>query len=229
MTKRNILSAVVCGVALIISGLVSVPVLAEGPVDIQIVEMGDDGVGNLIEEWQDITGAMPGTTYNAVPRIQNKGTVVASVRMCLAESGVDATGNVIELDEGTFAIDVNDEYWTLDAGEDDGGSVSSPIAVCYKYNTELSAGSVTEPLFSEVTLSSELGNEHKNATFNLHLYAEAVGEKLDESEVIPANPDTGANTNLEPLTTVWYVSLSVGLAALIGMITYLIAKSLRKK
>ncbi|MBQ2695354.1 hypothetical protein IJG04_01820 [Candidatus Saccharibacteria bacterium] len=221
MTKRNVFSVVICGVALVVSGLVSVPVFAEGPVDIRIVEMGDDGAGNLISEWQDITGAMPGMTYNAVPRIQNNGAVATSVKMCLAESGMDALGNVIELDNGTFAIEINDEYWTLDTGEDNSGVVSSPIDVCYKYNTELTAGGVTEPLFYEVSLSSELGNEHKNATFNLHLYAEAVGG-------LPENPDTGVN-NVSYFDIVSPVLFATGGIILFAVVAYMLHSVRRRK
>ena len=88
MTKRNAFSAVVCGAALV-SGLVSVPVLASGPVDISIVEVVDDGMGGY-KPWEDIVGAMPGETYSAIPRIKNNGLVVAEVEMCLSESATNA-------------------------------------------------------------------------------------------------------------------------------------------
>ena len=228
MTKKELISSV--AISVLAGGFVAFPVFAESPVNISIVEMGDDGAGNLISEWQDITGAMPGMTYNAVPRIQNDGTETVAVRMCLTESGMDVRGNVIELDDGTFAIDINDAYWTKDTGNDDGGAVSSPINVCYKYNTELMAGEVTEPLFSEVSLSSELGNEHKNATFNLHLYAEAIGGTPEPTPTpTPENPDTGTMTNSEPLTKPAAILLTLGAVTLIGMTIYWLRSSLRRK
>ena len=221
MTRRGIFGIGSVLVLSIVSGFVCSPVFADGPVNIGIVEMVYDGSGEY-KPWEDIVGAMPGMTYSAIPRVKNNGETIISTRMCLAESAVDADGNAFALEAGTFTIDINDEFWTLDIGGDDGDLVSSPIDVCYKYNTELAIGEMTEPLFSEVALSSDLGNEYEGSTFRLHLYADAAGD-------LPANPDTGANTNSEPLTTVWYVSLSVGLVVLAGMIAYLITKSLRKR
>ena len=46
---------------------VTLPVSAVGPVDIEIVEVVDDGSGGF-SPWQDITSAMPGETYSAIPR-----------------------------------------------------------------------------------------------------------------------------------------------------------------
>ena len=236
MTERRLFGV---GAASILSiacagGFVYSPVFAENPVDISIVELVDDGSGNL-NPWQDITDAMPGMSYSAIPRVLNNGTISVPVTMCLSESGMDVMGNVIELDAGTFQIDINDGYWTKISGEDSDGVVVSPITVCYKYNSELAVEETTEPLFYAVHLSERLGNEHQNATFSLHLEAYAgeevpVDEETDgNEEVLPSNPDTGANTNSEPLTTGWYVSLSVGLVALIGMIIYSLSKSFRKK
>ena len=201
MTKRGLFR--VAGVlSLTMAGaFVYSPVFAEGPVDITIVEKGDDGSGGIISEWQDITGAMPGMTYNAVPQVRNDGTITVPVTMCLTESGKDGEGKDIVLDPKTFQIDINDGHWTKMSGEDSGGAVASPILVCYKHNTELAPGELTEPLFHEVYLSEELGNEHQNATFTLHLDAYA-GEDVPEDDptvVTPEEPDTGAFTNSEPL------------------------------
>ena len=85
-------------------------------------------------------------------------------------------------------------------------------------------------MFKKVTLSPELRNEYMNATFNLHLDAYAAGGELPEDdEVTPGNPDTGETTNSEPLTTTGYVVLSFGAVGLLSMISYLVARSLRKK
>ena len=207
------------------------PVFAEGPVDISIVEKVNDGTGNY-KDWEDITDAMPGMSYSAIPQVKNNGTISVPVTMCITESGVDEVGNVAELDEGTFRININDTYWTRVSGEDSGGTVTSPIVVCYKYNSELAVGEITEPLFYEVYLSERLGNEHQNATFNLHLEAYA-GEEVPvdsetEDEILPNNPNTGEFTNSEPLTTTGYVFLSLGAVTLTGMVLYLLRKTTRK-
>lgn len=224
MTKKSLLSAAMVGAL----SFVGCPVFAEGPVDITIVEKGDDGSGGIISEWQDITGAMPGMTYNAVPQVRNDGAITVPVTMCLTESGKDGEGKDIVLDPKTFQIDINDDDWTKISGEDSGGAVASPILVCYKHNTELAPGELTEPLFREVYLSEELGNEHQNATFTLHLDAYA-GEDYPDDPVTPEEPDTGASTNSEPLTTGGYVVLSLGMVTLLTMIVYLLQKRLHRK
>jgi len=232
MTKKGLFGVSVVSVVALMGSFVCSPVFADGPVNISIVEVADDGNENL-NLWEDITGAMPGETYSAIPRVKNDGELPVSVRMCLSESATDAGGGTINLIPNTFGIEIN-EHWVLDAEASmDAGDPA--VGNCYNYDSEVAVGAVTEPIFTEVTLSSALGNEYKNATFNLHLVADAIGDKQDEPDepvkpdVTPSNPDTGANTNSEPLTTVWYVSLSVGLVVLAGMIAYLITKSLRKK
>ena len=194
MTRKELFGISMVGALAVTGSFSCFSVFADSLVDISIVEMVDDGAGGY-KPWEDIVGAMPGEVYSAIPRVRNDGSLPASVKICLAESGIDAMGNEIELDDGTFAIDINDELWTKESGEGTGGSVTSPIMACYKYNAELAVGAMTEPLFYEVSLSGGLGNEHKNNMFSLHLSAEAVGgEAPTPDEPTPAEPDTGFNT-----------------------------------
>lgn len=226
MNRKELFGASVVGaLSLSLVGSFSCfPVFADvkNPVNISIVEMVDDGAGGY-KNWEDITGAMPGMTYSAIPRILNSGEAAVGVRMCLEESGVNATGDGILLPDGSFTIDINDDFWKKETGIDNNGTINSPISVCYKYNTDLAVGAMTEPLFYEVSLNSELGNEYQDSTFGLHLLADAIGDGL------PSNPDTGVSTNSEPLTVVWYVSLSAGLVILVGMIIYLLSKKAQKR
>lgn len=235
MANKNKLCVSLASVlSLILAGqFIYFPVFAEGAVDISIVETVNDGAGGY-KDWEDIADAMPGVSYSAIPQVKNNGTIAVPVTMCITESGVDMVGNVIELDAGTFQIDINDAYWTRVSGEDSDGTVTSPIVVCYKYISDLAVGEITEPLFYEVYLSERLGNEHQNATFRLHLDAYA-GEEMpvDEEteggeEVLPSNPNTGEFTNSEPLTTTGYVFLSLGAVTLTSMVLYLLRKTTRK-
>lgn len=218
MSKKLLFGLVVASLPLI-----GFPVFAEGPVDISIVEEVDDGTG-IYRDWEDITSAMPGMTYSAIPRIKNNGTISVSAVMCLTESGVDANGNAIGLDTGTFSIEINHSYWTRISGADNSGTVTSPIEVCYKYHTKLEVDEITEPLFSEVYLSDRLGNEYGNATFSLHLDAYAEEDHPDEPaatdetpDETPNEPNTGLFTNSASLTTEGYVFLSIGAVLLISM------------
>lgn len=148
---------------------------AESPVNIEIVELVDDGAGNYTP-WVDIVGAMPGETYSAIPRVLNAGSISANVELCVTESGVDAGGDAVDVPDKIFEIIYNLTDW---AKRDD--------ANCYDYRTALAPGKMTEPLFTEVTISDELGNPCENATFILHLAAEGIGD-------LPTEPDTGDNT-----------------------------------
>ncbi len=225
MTKKELISSV--AISALAAGFVAFPVFAEGPVDIKIVEKVDDGTGNY-KDWEDITGAMPGMTYSAIPRVKNTGEVPVEVRMCLSESATNATGDEISLPVNTFGISINGD-WSLD--NEGVTNTSDPASGnCYRYGSMLEVGAVTEPIFTEVVLSPALGNEYQGATFNLHLDAYAAGDELPEDEeATPGNPDTGGVTKSEPLTTGGYVALSLGAAVLLSMISYLVARSLRKK
>lgn len=206
------------------------PVFANGPVNISIVEMADDGSG-VLKPWEDIVGAMPGEVYSAIPRVKNNGEVKVSVKMCLSQSATDGSGNSIMLPNNTFGILIN-ENWMLESSESD---VMNPATGnCYIYNSKLEVGEVTEPLFTEVSLSSELGNEYENSTFSLHLEAEARDGEAPEPtptpspEPTPESPNTGVNSvlYLEIVSPVFYTAGVIGVFALIA---YFLRRIWRKK
>lgn len=238
MAKRKLLYASVASVlSLTLAGqFVCSPVFAEGPVNISIVEVVNDGGGGY-KPWEDITGAMPGMTYSAIPRVKNDGMVPVPVRMCLSESAVNATGESIALPANAFGINIGDG-WTLDNNES--GNPDDPASGnCYKYNNELAVGDVTEPIFTEVALNSSLGNEYNNSTFNLHLEATAVGDEPapvnpDDPGTNPGttddvnSPDTGSNT-YSYLEIVSPVLISAGSITIFAVIAYIIRYCLRRR
>lgn len=245
MTERKIFGAVAGMLTLTCAGQFVCPaVFAENPVDISIIEVVDDGAGGY-KAWEDITGAMPGETYSAIPQIKNDGSEPVSVTVCISESATNNLGESISLPANTFGININSD-WTID--NERATNPSDPASGnCYKYNSELAVGDMTEPLFMEITLSSELGNEYGNSTFNLRLEAEAVGESGSDSEpdsdsesesdagstdsgagsdasgLNPGNPDTGANTAsyFEIVSPVFF---SAGVVALFAITVYAIRK-----
>ena len=228
--------------ALLVGGFVSVPVLADGPVDISIVEVSNDGSGGF-SPWQDITSAMPGETYSAIPRVVNNGSVPVEVRMCIFESATNSAGETINMRPDTFGITIN-ENWTLD--NDGAADTSNPASGnCYKYNSTVNAGDLTEPLFSEVTLNAGLENEYQGATFNLHLDATATGDEEasddsgdsgnDNSGTVSGegandvgSPDTGENgpSYFEIVSPVFYAG---GVVAVFALVAFMIKKFMEKR
>lgn len=232
MTKRKlclgvtgVLASGLCG------GLISVPVLAEGPVDINIVEKVDDGSGGY-KDWEDIVGAMPGMSYSAIPRVVNNGTMPVGVRMCLSESVKNAAGEETELQANVFDFDIN-ERWVFEQENNDDQNTKR----CYKYDTKLAVNAETEPLFTMVTLNSALENEYQGATFGLHIDAYAEGDEPTDStetttnsgkENLPNNPDTGGATKSEALTRPAAILLTVGAVTLVTMMALLLKKAAKK-
>lgn len=220
MTRKELFGMGVAGVCVAGAGcFVGCPVFAENPVNISIVEVVDDGAGGY-KPWEDIIGAMPGATYSAIPRVKNDGEIPVTIKMCLTQSATNGDGETIDLPADTFGIEINPN-WALDSTVADPANPAT--GNCYNYNSEVAVGDVTEPLFTEVTLSSELGNEYENSTFNLHLEAEATGDY----EPVPDNPDTGANTvsyfdNVKPIV------FSAGTIALFAVVAFVLRKILRK-
>lgn len=230
MTDRRMFSVMAGATAVVLgSQFVYSPVFAENPVNISIVELVDDGSGGY-RPWEDITGAMPGETYSAIPRVRNDGSVEVDVRMCLSESATNRAGETIGLMANTFGLVIGGD-WSLDTTV--ASNPGDPAAGnCYNYGKKLAVGEVTEPLFSSVTLSRELGNEYKNSTFNLHLDAEATGDvgptppsPVDPDtpdapeDVNPESPDTGANT-FSYLANISPVLISLGGIILFATIAY---------
>ncbi len=228
MIKKKLFGIGIAGVLVagLASSLVGFPVFADGPVNISIVEMVDDGAGGY-KNWEDITGAMPGMTYSAIPRIINDGSVAVPIWVCLSESVMNGAGETVILPSNTFGIIINPN-WSLNETV---GNASDPASGnCYKYNKQIEPGEFTEPVFTEVTLNPNLGNEHQNATFSLHIDAYASDEEPmpePEPEGEPGSPDTGlmARSGVNASIIVPYM---LGGAALVVLLIHL-GRGLLKK
>lgn len=228
MVKKKLFGIGIAGVLVagLASSLVGFPVFAEGSVDIRVVEVVDDGGGEL-KPWQDITDAMPGMTYSAIPRIINDGSVAVPIWVCLSESVTNGAAETVILPSNTFGIIINPN-WGLNETV---GNASDPASGnCYKYNKQIEPGEFTEPVFTEVALSPNLGNEYQNATFSLHIDAYASDEEPmpePEPEGEPGSPDTGlmARGGVNASIIVPYM---LGGAALVVLLIHLVRGLLKK-
>lgn len=237
MKKREVLGLVIASSLFVANGFVCSPVFAESPVDIEIVEKVDDGEGGY-KPWEDITDAMPGMTYSAIPQIKNNGTLEARVAVCISGTAEKSDGSSASLPTNSFLITIG-SHWLLNA--DSSSDVSDPASGnCYDYDSLLQPGEMTEPVFTEVTLSGEIGNELKNSTIGLHLEATAINDD-DEPTPIPEptpEPDSGSSTNPSSPDTgnnTWvgeyasYVGITFLAAGMIAMVVTLLRKKLFHK
>ena len=214
-TAKALMTAIL--LALPLAGLFCPSVLAaNNPANIELIEVVDDGSGGY-KPWEDVTGAMPGMTYSAIPRVMNAGTVPTEVQICLSESVTGPNGELIAPSSDVFELNIS-ESWTL-------SDKDTATRHCYYYDWIIEPSEMTEPLFTEITLSSALGNQYRNSTFSLHLEALSRGDNFpipDSSDSDnPSSPDTGTAFRSASLTTAGFVTLSFGVSLLIGMILYL--------
>lgn len=225
VTRKSSAVVIVGSMLITYSQFIYLPVFAEGPMKISIIEVVDGESGGY-KPWEDITGAMPGEVYSAIPQVRNDGSIPAMVRMCLSESAKNAAGEVISLRANAFGIAIGDK-WVLDDN-----SISSPdnpmAGNCYRYSSMLEVGMATEPLFREVVLNTALENEYQGATFGLHLEAEAWDYIPESAPSKPDAPNTGVNT-FSYLANISPVLLSAGAIMLFALVAYVIKSLVKRK
>ena len=129
-------------------------VITSGSVDIELVEKTAEG-----KDFEDVEGVMPGQAVSKIVYVTNTGASDAFVRIKL-ELKVDLEGEG-EVNPAHIQLNLNTDDWT----EKDG---------YYYYNGILAPGKSTEPLFTEVTFSGEMGNVYQNSVTSLDVQAYAT-------------------------------------------------------
>ena len=130
-------------------------VVTTGGIAIKLNEWAND---DRTEKFSDKEGVMPGDTVTKIVEVTNTGANDAWVRMS-AEKSIPS---VTDADLSLVELDINKEYWT------DGGDGY------YYYNKALASGETTEPLFTNVSVSLDMGNEYQNAEATVDVTAQAV-------------------------------------------------------
>lgn len=136
-------------------------VITTGSVTIDLEELAIPEDGGDPVPFEDVIDVMPGDEVSKIVQIKNTGDAEAWVRISLDKSLILADGVEGEVDLSLVTYDINTENWT----EKDG---------CYYYNTPLAAGETTEPLFTEVIFSTEMGNMYQHSKAVIKVDAEAV-------------------------------------------------------
>lgn len=145
-------------------------VITTGMLHMELVEETTDGA-----PWPEdgVTGVMPGVAVDKVVYVENVGSVPFFTRIAMDQIIMDAQGAEGTLSLEYVMLDLNTEDWT----EKDG---------FYYYNHILEPGEKTEPLFTKVSFSPEMGNEYQDATLEIYVLAQAVQSKNNGTDPLSA-------------------------------------------
>ena len=140
-------------------------VITTGSVEIRIVETTDRG-GEEAPYEDLLDGVMPGTAVSKIVRIENlDADAWIRAQVAVTVTGADGEQLPAALADGTPVLDFTaGPGWT----ESDG---------YYYYESPVTAGGRTEPLFREVRFSEKLGNEYQGCTVRAAIQAGAVQAK----------------------------------------------------
>lgn len=133
-------------------------VITSGGVDIDLIEK--QKVGNdLVDYPKDtITGVMPATEVSKIVTVQNN-DAKAWVRVAVTKTIELQNGGTSDL--AFIELDFNEEYWEAHDGY-------------WYYKAPLEMGETTEPLFTTVKFSENMGNEYQNCTVTIDVQADAI-------------------------------------------------------
>lgn len=135
-------------------------VIASGNIDIALIEMSENENGEMVP-FENVNGVMPGKKISKIVIVKNTGSQPAYVRVKV-EKTVTLRDGTVEIGDLPFlSYDINTEKWT----EKDG---------YYYYNMALDVGNETEPLFTVVKFSKDMGNVYKKSKVELNIQAYAT-------------------------------------------------------
>ena len=133
-------------------------VITMGSLKMELVELDEKG-----EPWEDVENIVPGMEVTKEAFVKNTGTVDFYTRVKITKTFVPAQGEEKpELNTKLVRLDINEKYW--EPGNDG----------FYYYKKPVAPGEKTEPLFTTVTFSTEMGNEYQNVKVIIDLDAQAV-------------------------------------------------------
>ena len=144
-------------------------VVTAGNIDVSLKESALAEDGETLVPFEDAIGVMPGTQASKIVQVENTGDHDAYVRVRV-ETQIDLPEGA---DLSLIGLDINTQDWV----EKDG---------YYYYKQPLSAGAITQPLFTTVTFSKDMGNEYQNTQAKITVTAYAVQAENNGSDVLKA-------------------------------------------
>ena len=130
-------------------------VITTGGVEIKLLEWADAG---KTKPFEDLDGIMPGCAATKIVEVKNTGHSSAWVRVKIEKEIFTEQA----ADSSMVTVDINTANW-----------VPAEDGYLY-YHRALQPGETTEPIFTSVTLSPQMGNEFQNATITVDIAAQAV-------------------------------------------------------
>ena len=147
-------------------------VITEGNVKIALEEYSKTTNGTLVP-FENVDDIMPGTSVSKIVQVTNTGDNSAWVRISVEKAITLADGVTGKIDLSLISLDINTTNWV----EKDG---------YYYYNAALEPGKTTEPLFTTVTFSIEMGNLYQNSKSNIEIQAQATQVANNGTSVLDA-------------------------------------------
>lgn len=142
-------------------------VITSGKIDIQLNEVTlkvNPETGEPVP-FENVTGVMPNEQIDKIVSVENINLaepayirVWVGPEIKLSDENADKQSNV---DCGLIIIDFNDKDWTYKGGY-------------WYYNKVLDTSAETEPLFTKVEFSKDMGNMYQDAQVTVHVVAQAV-------------------------------------------------------
>lgn len=150
-------------------------VITMGALKMDLVELNGEG-----EPWTDVEDIVPGMEVTKKAFVMNTGTVDFYTRVKITKRFVPGEDDELpELDTRLVGLDLGED-WEL--GKDG----------FYYYRKPVAPGEKTEPLFTTVTFSTEMGNEYQNVKVIIDLDAQAVQSRNNGESALKATgwPET---------------------------------------
>lgn len=135
-------------------------VITAGSVEIQLNEMSRLETGELVP-FENQRGVMPGQQISKIVTVENTGDNAAFVRLVLSTDIFLNKDHQEKADSTLINLDLNTTDWTQKDG-------------VFYYNNPLAPGEETEPLFTTVTFSKDMGNLYQNSTAMIEVVAQAA-------------------------------------------------------
>ena len=120
-----------------------------GNIRIELVETAIPPTGGAPVPFTDPVGVMPGTSVSKRVQVKNTGDQSAYIRVGYTLSALSSSGAVLELEPAMVSVDENTSAWTRQG------------AYCY-YNSPLAPGETTQPVFTSVSFSPDMGNAYQD-------------------------------------------------------------------